>query len=80
MITVPMRGNGPDIDAVESLVREDPTSREIWCVPKYSNPTGDVYGGAVVAPIAALGKTAYETSRVIWDNAYAMHHLADEQV
>src|SRR4051794_7387778 len=43
MIPVPMTGQGPDLGIVEALAAEDPTIRGMWCVPRFSNPTGDVY-------------------------------------
>lgn len=74
MIPVPLNDGGPEIAVVERLVREDPSVRGMWCVPKYSNPSGVVYSDETVVRLASM-KTAEEDFRIFWDNAYTVHHL-----
>ena len=77
LVSVPLLEDGPDMDMVEEMVRKDETIKGIWCVPVYSNPEGVVYSDETVRRLAKM-ETAAPDFRIMWDQAYCVHHLTDE--
>ncbi len=78
MIPVPLYADGPDLDQIRDLVAADPTVKGIWTVPTYANPSGAVYTEAVTRDLVSLPAAAPDF-RIFWDNAYAVHHLSDDE-
>ena len=78
MVTVDMHADGPDMAAVEALVRDDPSVKGIWIVPTYANPSGAVVSAEIAARLAAMPAAAPDFT-IFWDNAYAFHHLTEDE-
>ena len=77
MIPVDMTGEGPDLNQVQHLVENDKSIKGIWCVPKYSNPTGEVYSLEVMEGLLDIFSSPENKGVIFWDNAYSVHDLSD---
>ena len=78
MITVPMNDDGPDAEATAALVKNDRSIKGMWIVPTYANPAGSVCSQEVAARLASM-ETAAHDFKIFWDNAYALHHLTEDE-
>lgn len=76
MVNIPMTENGPYMDMIESLIADEKV-KGIICVPMYSNPGGVSFDETTIERLASM-KPAAKDFRVIWDNAYCVHHLSDD--
>jgi DNA-binding transcriptional MocR family regulator len=78
MVTVPMHDDGPDAEACARIAASDPSVKGLWLVPTYANPTGSVASQEVAARLASM-ETAAPDFKIFWDNAYALHHLTEDE-
>ena len=76
LLPVKMTGNGPDMDAIEAAVKNDPSVKGIYFVPTYSNPTGDTISKAYAERLINVAAAAKDFT-IFADDAYAVHHLDD---
>ncbi|SDU97981.1 DNA-binding transcriptional regulator, MocR family, contains an aminotransferase domain [Microlunatus sagamiharensis] len=78
MVPVDLGPHGPDLDQVRALVADDPSVKGMWVVPTYANPDGAVYSEEVTRALVEM-ETAAPDFRIFWDNAYAVHHLTEDE-
>ena len=76
MIPVPLEGDGPDLDSIENLLETDESIKGMICVPKHSNPTGEIFSREKIEALASINKNGF---KIIFDNAYAVHDFDDSK-
>lgn len=78
MIPLPyLEGGRLDLDAIGEQLK-DPSVRGMWIVPLYANPGGQTVTQTEAEALVALPAAAPDF-RIFWDNAYAVHHLTDDE-
>ena len=73
MLSIPLTGTGVDLDAFHALLAEHRNIKGIMCVPRHSNPTGDIYTDENLSAIMDAGKAYSEEFLFIFDHAYLLH-------
>jgi DNA-binding transcriptional MocR family regulator len=79
LVPVDLGTDGPDLQTIKRLVAADEAIKGIWVVPTYANPNGAVYSEAVTRELVSM-PTAAADFTILWDNAYAVHHLTDDEI
>jgi DNA-binding transcriptional MocR family regulator len=79
MIPVPFVDGGLDLETIRRLAGSDPSIRGLWAVPMYANPSGYSFTEAEVKALVEM-PTAAPDFTLMWDNAYAVHHLTDDEL
>lgn len=77
MIPVPHVAGGFDVESIARLAATDAAVKAVWLVPKHQNPCGFTIRPEQVERLAAM-EAAAPDFRLVWDDAYAVHDLADD--
>lgn len=78
MIPLPyLEGGRLDLDAIAGHLT-DPSVRGMWLVPMYANPGGQTLTPEEAQSLVSLPSAAPDF-RIFWDNAYAVHHLTEDE-
>ena len=73
MITVPLIEDGVDIDKLSKVLSNNTNILGIICVPRHSNPSGEVYSDDNIKELFRIGKEYSEDFLFLYDNAYLVH-------
>ena len=73
MITVPLIEDGIDIQKFEEALNSNKNVIGVICVPRHSNPSGEVYSDQNIINIFQVGKAYSDNFLFLFDNAYLVH-------
>ena len=73
MITVPLIEEGVDLDLLADALENNTNVLGIICVPRHSNPSGEVYSDNNIKELFKIGKMYSEDFLFLFDHAYLVH-------
>lgn len=73
MITVPLIKEGVDLGLLADALENNTNVLGIICVPRHSNPSGEVYSDNNINEIFKIGKEYSEDFLFLFDHAYLVH-------
>ena len=73
MITVPLIEEGIDIQKFEEALNSNKNVMGVICVPRHSNPSGEVYSDKNIINIFQVGRAYSDNFLFLFDNAYLVH-------
>ena len=73
MITVPLEENGIDTEMLSEVLHNNSNVLGIICVPRHSNPSGEVYSDENINQLFKIGKKYSEDFLFLFDHAYLVH-------
>ena len=73
MITVPLEEDGIDTEMLSEVLQNNSNVLGIICVPRHSNPSGEVYSDENINQLFNIGKKYSEDFLFLFDHAYLVH-------
>ena len=73
MITVPLEEDGIDTEKLSEALHNNSNVLGIICVPRHSNPSGEVYSDENINQLFKIGKKYSEDFLFLFDHAYLVH-------
>ena len=73
MIPLPLVEEGIDLKALGDILETHENVMGIICVPRHSNPSGEVYSDANIKQMFDITKKYSEEFLILFDNAYLFH-------
>ena len=72
-IGIPLKEDGIDLDKFKNILDNDDNFLGILCVPKHSNPSGEIYSDSNLKKMFEIGSNYSEKFLFLFDHAYLIH-------
>ena len=72
-IGIPLKEDGIDLDKFKNILDSDDNFIGILCVPKHSNPSGEIYSDSSLEKMFQIGSNYSKKFLFLFDHAYLIH-------